>query len=200
MRSWTKSSPVQYSRVQSHTSVVEQSWVRFSPVESSPTQAWLNKVESSSVQSHNSCQVKSVDATYFIFVSRTPVIGCDGCCCAFGYERRKRNSFICRSQRPRDLRLGSAADRLLVLGVRISTGTWVFVLCVVSTEKGTPKKNQDKERSKEQVHTERTRGVQKKKLSVLWGRGLCDGLIPSPEQSYRLWWVIVCDLESSQMT
>jgi hypothetical protein len=34
-------------------------------------------------------------------------------------------------------------------------------------------------------------------LSVLLsGRGLCDGLIPRPEKSYRLWCAIVCDLEN----
>jgi len=27
------------------------------------------------------------------------------------------------------------------------------------------------------------------------GRGLCDELITRPEESYRLWCVIVCDLE-----
>jgi len=32
---------------------------------------------------------------------------------------------------------------------------------------------------------------------VLSGRGLCDGLITRPEESYRLWCVIVCDLETS---
>ena len=31
------------------------------------------------------------------------------------------------------------------------------------------------------------------------GRGLCDGPIPSPEESYRLWCVIVCDLGTSSM-
>jgi hypothetical protein len=33
-------------------------------------------------------------------------------------------------------------------------------------------------------------------LWVLWvlsGRGLCDGPIPRPEESYRLWCVLVCD-------
>jgi hypothetical protein len=30
---------------------------------------------------------------------------------------------------------------------------------------------------------------------VLSGRGLCDGLITRPEESYRLWGVAVCDLE-----
>ena len=34
---------------------------------------------------------------------------------------------------------------------------------------------------------------------VLSGRGLCDELITLPEESYRLWWVVVCDLETSRM-
>jgi hypothetical protein len=36
-------------------------------------------------------------------------------------------------------------------------------------------------------------------LSVLSGRGLFDELITRPEESYRLWWVVVCDLEISWM-
>jgi hypothetical protein len=31
------------------------------------------------------------------------------------------------------------------------------------------------------------------------GRGLCDELIIRPEESYRLWCVVVCDLETSRM-
>jgi len=31
---------------------------------------------------------------------------------------------------------------------------------------------------------------------VLSGRGLCDGLITRPEESYRMWCVVVCDLEN----
>jgi hypothetical protein len=31
---------------------------------------------------------------------------------------------------------------------------------------------------------------------VLSGRGLCDELITCPEESYRLWCVVVCDLEN----
>ena len=31
---------------------------------------------------------------------------------------------------------------------------------------------------------------------VLSGRGLCDGLITRPEESYRLWCVVECDLET----
>jgi len=34
---------------------------------------------------------------------------------------------------------------------------------------------------------------------VLSGRGLCDGLINRAEESYRLWCVVVCDLETSWM-
>jgi len=30
----------------------------------------------------------------------------------------------------------------------------------------------------------------------LSGKGLCDELITRPEESYRLWWVVVCDLEN----
>jgi hypothetical protein len=30
---------------------------------------------------------------------------------------------------------------------------------------------------------------------VLSGRGLCDELITRPEESYRLWCVVVCDAE-----
>ena len=33
---------------------------------------------------------------------------------------------------------------------------------------------------------------------VLSGRGICDGLITRPEESYRLWRVVVCDLETSK--
>ena len=31
---------------------------------------------------------------------------------------------------------------------------------------------------------------------VLSGRGCCDELITRPEESYRLWCVVVCDLEN----
>ena len=34
---------------------------------------------------------------------------------------------------------------------------------------------------------------------VLSGRGLCYALITRPEESYRLWCVVVCDLETSRM-
>ena len=34
---------------------------------------------------------------------------------------------------------------------------------------------------------------------VLSGRGLCYKLITGPEESYRLWCVVVCDLETSRM-
>jgi hypothetical protein len=34
---------------------------------------------------------------------------------------------------------------------------------------------------------------------ALSGRGLCDELITRPEESYRLWCVVVCDQETSWM-
>jgi len=34
---------------------------------------------------------------------------------------------------------------------------------------------------------------------VLSGRGLCDELITHPQLSYRLWCVVLCDLETSWM-
>ena len=34
---------------------------------------------------------------------------------------------------------------------------------------------------------------------VLSGRGLCDELITRPEESYRLWRIVVCDLETSRI-
>jgi hypothetical protein len=37
------------------------------------------------------------------------------------------------------------------------------------------------------------------KCCVLSGRGLCDELITRPEESFRLWCVVVCDLETSRM-
>jgi hypothetical protein len=33
---------------------------------------------------------------------------------------------------------------------------------------------------------------------VLSGRGLCDGLITRPEESYRMWRAVVCDQETSK--
>jgi len=34
---------------------------------------------------------------------------------------------------------------------------------------------------------------------VLSGRSLCEGLITRPEESYRLWRVVVCDQEISNI-
>ena len=34
---------------------------------------------------------------------------------------------------------------------------------------------------------------------MLSGRGLCDELITRPEKSYRLWCVVVCDLEITEI-
>jgi len=37
------------------------------------------------------------------------------------------------------------------------------------------------------------------KCCVLSGRGLCDELITRSEESYRLWCVVVCDLETKKI-
>jgi len=34
---------------------------------------------------------------------------------------------------------------------------------------------------------------------VLSGRGLCDGLSNRPEEYYRLWCVVVCDLQTTKI-
>ena len=46
-----------------------------------------------------------------------------------------------------------------------------------------------------------TRGMDvcRSECCVLSGRGLCDKLITRPEESYRLWCVVVCDLKTSRM-
>ena len=79
-----------------------------------------------------------------------------------------KSLYICRSQWPRGVRRRSPAARLLRLWVRIPPGAWMFVLGAVCVC-----------------------------VCVLSGRGLCDGLITHPEESYRLWCVVVCDLETS---
>jgi hypothetical protein len=37
----------------------------------------------------------------------------------------------------------------------------------------------------------------RRECCVLSGRSLCDELITRPEEPYRLWWVVLCDLETS---
>ena len=44
-----------------------------------------------------------------------------------------------------------------------------------------------------------TGGVDVCLLCVLSGRGLCDGLITRTEESYRLWCVVECNLETLRM-
>jgi len=48
--------------------------------------------ESSWFESPSFCQVENLDATRFIFVSQTPVIGYDGCLIAVGNECKKSDS------------------------------------------------------------------------------------------------------------
>ena len=47
------------------------------------------------------------------------------------------------------------------------------------------------------VGSDPTEGMDICLLCVLSGRGLCDELITRPEESYRLWCVVVCDQETS---
>jgi hypothetical protein len=64
---------------------------------------------------------------------------------------------------------------------------------------------QDQEKWKEVVEKAKTfnwevqRLEEEEEYCVLSGRGLCDELITRPEESYRLWCVVVCDLETSRM-
>ena len=45
-----------------------------------------------------------------------------------------------------------------------------------------------------------TRGINVcRERCVLSGRGLCDDLITRPEESYRVWCVVICDLETMRM-
>ena len=51
------------------------------------------------------------------------------------------------------------------------------------------------------LHEKLSGGLHEKSVSceccVSSDRGLCDGLIPRPEESYRVWCVTVCNLETS---
>jgi len=50
------------------------------------------------------------------------------------------------------------------------------------------------------VDSDRTGGIEVCfECCVLSGRSLCDELITRPEESYRLWRVVMCDLETSSM-
>jgi len=69
-----ESSPVQSS--QTHKDAAVTLWLTFNGHRGSV----YTPAESSRVQSHESCQVKSLDAACSIFVSKTLVIGRDGCC------------------------------------------------------------------------------------------------------------------------
>jgi len=84
----------------------------------------------------------------------------------YNEKKRRCNKANSQSQRPRGLRRGSAAARLLKLWVRIPPGAWLCVSC---------------------------------ECCVLSGSGLCDGPISHSEESYWLWCVVMCDLETSWM-
>ena len=104
-----------------------------------------------------------------------------------------------RSQWPSGLRRLSTADRLLGLRVRIPPEAWVLVLCVSYSKGQQAKPGQSGQRSTDKVQKNILHGAWTCDCCVLSGRGLCDWLIPRPEESYRLRCAIVCDVETSRM-
>ena len=102
-----------------------------------------------------------------------------------------------RPRWPRGLRRGYAAARLLGLRVRIPPGAW---MCCAVKDKGTSQDNQEEETSMEKVQREGKKLPPRIWMSVSceWCMYACGGLIPRPEESYRLWGVTVCDIETSQ--
>jgi hypothetical protein len=81
--------------------------------------------------------------------------------CHIYYEFYRLTVLLCRSQWPRGLRRRSAAARLLRSSVRIPPGAWMFVCCDCCD-------------------------------GCVWsGRGLWDETITRPEESYRMWCLVV---------
>jgi hypothetical protein len=61
-----------------------------------------------------------------------------------------------------------------------------------------PRRRSSAARAAEIVVSNPTRGMDVCcECCALSGRGLCDGLIIRPEESYRLWHIVVCDQETS---
>ena len=60
-----------------------------------------------------------------------------------------------RFQWPRDLRRRSAAAHLLGLWVRIPPGTWMFVLCFLSEDKGKMQVSQEKDTISDEAQSTR---------------------------------------------
>ena len=87
-----------------------------------------------------------------------------------------------RSQWPRGLRRRSTAAWQMRLWVRIVAGAWMSVCCECCV-----------------LWVLRVVSVVCCECCVLSGRDLCDGLITRPERSYRLWCVVLCDLDTSWM-
>jgi hypothetical protein len=77
----------------------------------------------------------------------------------------------------------------------------MFVLCVLHSK---DKRHSQDSQGTEVVQTKYREQTKKSRrwhgvLCVLSSRGLCDGLITRPEESYRLCCVTVCFLETSRM-
>ena len=113
-------------------------------------------------------------------------------------------SVLCLLIWPSDLRWGFVAARLVGLRVRIPPGAWMFVLCVLYSKDR--RQSQDEEDKEVQIKYREQKKIPPEacmyvscECYVVSGIGLCDRPIPRPEESYRLWCVIVCGVETSKM-
>jgi hypothetical protein len=94
-------------------------------------------------------------------------------------------------------------SRVGVAGLNSAGGMDVCVLCVVQQGQKA-KSGQSGQRSTDKI--ERTKRIPPVgsifvscECCVMSGTGPCDGPIPRPEETYRLWCVILCDLQTSRM-
>jgi hypothetical protein len=91
---------------------------------------------------------------------------------------------------------------------KIPPGAWMFVLCCIRTVVRRTKKDYTVQKMDQRGRPQEL--IQKKippgawmfvscECCVLSGRGLCDELVPRPDESYRVWCVSnVCDHETSK--
>jgi hypothetical protein len=119
-------------------------------------------------------------------------------------KRQSYSSVRHRSHRPRGLRRRSAAARLRGLRIRIPTGAWMFVFCMLQLgQKAKPgQSGQSSTKYKDRTQKKSHRGYGRLSVeSVVCChiRVSCDGPIPRPEESHQLWRVTACDLETSRM-
>ena len=110
---------------------------------------------------------------------------------------------ICGSQWPSGLRRGSTVLAYWDCGFesRRGHGCLCCVCCTVRT-KGTDRTirtNQYRQSTEREKNSPGALMSASCECRVLSGRGLCEGLIVSPEESYRLWCVTLCHPEIASM-